>query len=71
MQVRLKDYGSETVEVADNGTGVAPRDYNSLTLKYHTSKLQSFADLQVSHDMFSQLDKNAACRSSASSLFDL
>lgn len=47
-QVRLKEYGSELIEVADNGSGIAPSDYHALTQKYHTSKLQQFTDLQVS-----------------------
>ena len=47
LQVRLKEYGSELIEVADNGGGIAPSDYHALTQKYHTSKLQQFTDLQV------------------------
>lgn len=47
-QVRLKEYGSELIEIADNGSGVEPANFQSLTLKYHTSKLQHFSDLQVS-----------------------
>jgi len=35
------------IEVADNGSGIAPSDYHALTQKYHTSKLQQFTDLQV------------------------
>ena len=46
-QIRLKEHGSELIEVADNGSGVEPANHQSLTLKYHTSKLQTFADLQV------------------------
>ena len=48
VKVRLKEYGSELVEVADNGGGVDPANHQCLTLKYHTSKLQQFSDLQVS-----------------------
>ena len=48
IQVRLKEYGSELIEIADNGSGVEPANFQSLTLKYHTSKLQHFSDLQVS-----------------------
>ena len=33
------------MEVADNGSGVAPASYEALTLKYHTSKLSAFDDL--------------------------
>lgn len=46
-KVRLKEYGSELIEIADNGTGVEPANHQSLTLKYYTSKLQQFSDLQV------------------------
>ena len=47
VQVRLKEHGSELIEVADNGCGVRPDNYQALTLKYHTSKLRGFADLQA------------------------
>lgn len=46
-QVRLKEYGSELIEVADNGPGIAPSDYQNVTLKHHTSKLARFTDLEV------------------------
>jgi hypothetical protein len=38
-QVRLKEFGSELIEVADNGCGVSPSDYSALAAKYHTSKV--------------------------------
>jgi len=44
-QIRLKEYGSELIEVADNGDGVAPDCYQALALKHHTSKLSCFEDL--------------------------
>lgn len=47
FQIRLKEYGSELVEVADNGSGVDPTNFSALTKKYHTSKISDFADLQV------------------------
>jgi len=46
IEVRLKEHGSELIEVADNGQGVKPADYESLMLKYHTSKLSSFDELE-------------------------
>lgn len=46
IEIKLKDYGAESFEVADNGCGVSPENYQALTLKYHTSKISEFADLQ-------------------------
>ena len=45
IEIRLKEHGSELIEVADNGHGVNPEDYQALMLKYHTSKLSSFDQL--------------------------
>ena len=45
VEVRLKEYGLELVEVADNGSGVEPENFEALTLKHHTSKLREFTDL--------------------------
>lgn len=35
------------LQVADNGKGVPPEDYAALALKYHTSKISQFQDLEV------------------------
>jgi DNA mismatch repair protein PMS2 len=45
IEVRLKEYGSEFVEVIDNGTGVQEENFEGLTLKHHTSKLRVYSDL--------------------------
>ncbi|GLJ47147.1 hypothetical protein SUGI_0995380 [Cryptomeria japonica] len=46
IEVRLKEYGGESFEVGDNGCGISPNNYQSATLKYHTSKISDFSDLQ-------------------------
>jgi DNA mismatch repair protein PMS2 len=46
VQIRLKEYGSELIEVADYGTGISPGDYHAVAAKYHTSKISSFNDVQ-------------------------
>jgi len=45
--VKLKEYGSELIEVADDGSGVFKADLEGLALKHHTSKFVSIDDLQV------------------------
>ncbi|TFK38593.1 hypothetical protein BDQ12DRAFT_651711 [Crucibulum laeve] len=45
IEVRFKNYGLKSIEVVDNGCGIAEEDYESIALKHHTSKLESFIDL--------------------------
>lgn len=45
IEVRFKNYGLTSVEVIDNGSGIAPADYDSVALKHHTSKLLTFEDI--------------------------
>uniref|UniRef100_A0A8D8JK48 Mismatch repair endonuclease PMS2 n=1 Tax=Culex pipiens TaxID=7175 RepID=A0A8D8JK48_CULPI len=45
VEVKLKDYGAELVEVVDNGSGVEQKNFEGMTAKYHTSKLREFSDL--------------------------
>ncbi|KAE8219586.1 hypothetical protein CF319_g6743 [Tilletia indica] len=46
IEVRFKEYGTESFEVIDNGSGISPKDYDAIALKHHTSKLSTFAELQ-------------------------
>ena len=46
-EVRLREHGSELVEVSDNGSGVEEENFEGLTLKHHTSKISDFSDLEV------------------------
>ncbi|XP_042870177.1 mismatch repair endonuclease PMS2-like [Penaeus japonicus] len=45
IEIRLRDHGVSMVEVVDNGKGVEENDFEGLTLKHHTSKIQDFGDL--------------------------
>uniref|UniRef100_A0A8C3LBU5 Mismatch repair endonuclease PMS2 n=1 Tax=Chrysolophus pictus TaxID=9089 RepID=A0A8C3LBU5_CHRPC len=45
IDVRLKDHGVELIEVSDNGGGVEEENFEGLTLKHYTSKIQDFSDL--------------------------
>jgi DNA mismatch repair protein PMS2 len=59
-EVRFHSHGLKTIEIVDNGSGIAPTDHDSIgpsivlcqasidsvtALKHHTSKLASFEDL--------------------------
>lgn len=43
--VRFKNQGLDSIEVQDNGSGIAPANYSSVALKHHTSKLSSYSDI--------------------------
>ncbi|XP_048723235.2 mismatch repair endonuclease PMS2 isoform X2 [Caretta caretta] len=45
IDLKLKDYGTDLIEVSDNGCGVEEENFEGLTLKYYTSKIQDFSDL--------------------------
>ncbi|KAJ7590681.1 DNA mismatch repair protein [Mycena floridula] len=47
IEVRFKNYGVKSIEVIDNGSGIAEKDHDSIALKHHTSKLNSFTDLET------------------------
>ncbi|TLD14421.1 uncharacterized protein PgNI_03777 [Pyricularia grisea] len=49
IDVRFKNQGLDSIEVQDNGCGIAPQNYAGVALKHYTSKLSSFADLDTLH----------------------
>ncbi|KAH6631965.1 hypothetical protein F5144DRAFT_649233 [Chaetomium tenue] len=45
IDVRFKNQGLDSIEVQDNGLGIASHNYESIALKHYTSKLSSYDDL--------------------------
>nr|WJN24951.1 mismatch repair protein [Moesziomyces parantarcticus] len=45
IAINFRDYGADSFEVVDNGSGIDPSNYASVALKHYTSKLSSFSDL--------------------------
>src|ERR1700744_2199366 len=45
IEVRFKNNGLDSIEVQDNGAGIAPANYENVALKHFTSKLSSYDDL--------------------------
>ncbi|KIV98235.1 hypothetical protein PV10_01903 [Exophiala mesophila] len=47
IEVRFKNYGLDSIEVQDNGTGISPSNYETVALKHYTSKLANYDDLST------------------------
>lgn len=47
IAVNFRDYGADSFEVVDNGTGIDASNYANVALKHYTSKLSSFSDLSL------------------------
>lgn len=45
VEVALEQDGLQCMEVRDNGSGIAEKDHQAVTLKHYTSKLRDFSDL--------------------------
>ncbi|KAK9895469.1 DNA mismatch repair protein MutL [Cystobasidium minutum MCA 4210] len=45
IDIKFKNYGSQSFEVIDNGSGVQPKDYAHIALKGYTSKLENYDGL--------------------------
>ncbi|KAK3699268.1 ATP-binding mismatch repair protein [Vermiconidia calcicola] len=45
IEIRFKNQGLDSIEVQDNGKGIAPEDFETIALKHYTSKLSSYEDL--------------------------
>lgn len=43
--MRFRNQGLDSIEVQDNGSGIAPNNHESVALKHYTSKLASYDDL--------------------------
>ncbi|KAI0405015.1 hypothetical protein F4802DRAFT_210931 [Xylaria palmicola] len=46
IEVRFKNQGLDSIEVQDNGSGIAKENYETLALKHYTSKLATYSDLE-------------------------
>ncbi|TRY68853.1 hypothetical protein TCAL_03216 [Tigriopus californicus] len=46
IEVKLTNHGLGRIEITDDGHGIPPENFQALTLKHHTSKIQAFHDLE-------------------------
>jgi DNA mismatch repair protein PMS2 len=42
IDISFNDYGTDSIEVSDNGDGIAKNDYESICLRHHTSRINNF-----------------------------
>jgi DNA mismatch repair protein PMS2 len=67
IEIKLKEMGTELIEVIDNGSGIDPENYEALAMKHCTSKLENFSDLiSVQSFGFRGEALNALCELSGS-----
>mmetsp|Transcript_64667 Transcript_64667/g.140835 ORF Transcript_64667/g.140835 Transcript_64667/m.140835 type:complete len:927 (+) Transcript_64667:34-2814(+) len=52
IEVRLRESGSELLEIVDNGRGISPEDYGSVARRHATSKIREYDDLSQSLSTF-------------------
>ncbi|CCF60145.1 hypothetical protein KAFR_0J00770 [Kazachstania africana CBS 2517] len=45
IEIILKDYGVESIEFMDNGSGISQENFENLTKKHYTSKISTFDDI--------------------------
>ena len=45
IEVRFRNNGLDSIEVQDNGIGIASENYETIALKHYTSKLSNYDDL--------------------------
>ena len=46
ITIRLVENGLDLITVVDNGTGIPPSEYEKITMKYFTSKIERFEDIK-------------------------
>lgn len=67
IEIKLKEMGTESIEVSDNGSGIDPENYAGIALKHHTSKISDFIDISsVGSFGFRGEALNALCELSGS-----
>ncbi|EPX73820.1 MutL family mismatch-repair protein Pms1 [Schizosaccharomyces octosporus yFS286] len=47
IEVRFKNYGLDSIEILDNGSGISIEDQESIGKKHYTSKIEAFGDLDT------------------------
>ena len=47
VEIKLREFGIDFIEVHDNGSGIEEKDFEAIAKKHCTSKLADFSDLTM------------------------
>lgn len=61
IEVRLTKFGIDSIEVDDNGSGIEEANFDSLAVRYHTSKIKDYKNLQESLQTFGFRGEALSC----------
>lgn len=61
IEIKLTKFGTECIEVSDNGTGIDECNFGSLGLRYHTSKISNYERMQESLQTFGFRGEALSC----------
>uniref|UniRef100_A0A6G1S9A4 Mismatch repair endonuclease PMS2 n=1 Tax=Aceria tosichella TaxID=561515 RepID=A0A6G1S9A4_9ACAR len=61
IEVRLAKFGIDAIEVDDNGIGIDEKNFPMLGIRYHTSKITDFTNLQNSLDTYGFRGEALSC----------
>ncbi|GLJ59399.1 hypothetical protein SUGI_1507220 [Cryptomeria japonica] len=61
IEIRMARFGTDSIEVLDDGTGIAEENFKSLGIRYHTSKISNYQNLQESLETFGFRGEALSC----------
>lgn len=61
IEIRLARFGIDAIEVEDNGFGIDEKNFDSLGIRYHTSKINDYKKLQNSLKTFGFRGEALSC----------
>lgn len=61
IEIRMARFGIDSIEVSDDGTGIDEENFDSLGLRYHTSKINDYKHLQDSLETFGFRGEALSC----------
>lgn len=61
IEIRLAGFGAEAIEIEDNGFGIDESNFKSIGIRYHTSKIRDYKNLQDNLETFGFRGEALSC----------